>query len=235
MEKYGQLTILEEVNQDRRWKYKVQCDCGKIEIKRKDWVISGRAISCKSCASKRTAKKYPPPIRRTGFEGLSGTHFLHIKNGALRRNIVFNVSAEYLWKLFLVQGRKCALTGIPIYIINQRKNQNVDWSVNTASLDRIDNTKGYEEGNIWWVHKTINRLKNNYSLEELLYWSKLLLDKHGNPDLSVVNANKVTTKEQRLGSEEATNNLPTSAQQLNCFVCGQKHGNLPCPQITVIS
>ena len=53
----------------------------------------------------------------------------------------------------------------------------------------------------------------NLSLEELLYWSKLLLDKHGNPDPSVENANLVSTKEQRLGSAEATNNLPKSAQQ----------------------
>lgn len=60
-------------------------------------------------------------------------------------------------------------------------------------------------------------IKNNYSLEELLYWSRLLLAKHGNPDPSVVNANKVTTKEQRLDGEEATNNPSTSAQPLFKF------------------
>jgi hypothetical protein len=75
--------IWEEVNQNKRWMYKVQCDCGKVEIKRKDWVISGRTTSCKSCASKRTAKNYPPPTNRKGCQGLSGTHFLSIKNGAL--------------------------------------------------------------------------------------------------------------------------------------------------------
>jgi hypothetical protein len=29
----------------------------------------------------------------------------------------------------------------------------------TASLDRIDNSQGYINGNIQWVHKIINRIK----------------------------------------------------------------------------
>ena len=212
MNKYNQLTVLEEVKHNNRLMWKVQCDCGKVEIKRKDWVKSGRTTSCKSCASKRTAKQYPPPINRKGCSGLSGTHFLSIKNNALRRNIVFDLTPEFLWNLYEDQKRLCALTNLSIVLNNKIKNNNVDWSNITASLDRIDSSKGYTEDNVWWVHKTVNRLKNNYSLEELLYWSKLLLEKHGNPDPSVVNANKVTTKEQRLESEEATNNLSTSAQ-----------------------
>lgn len=213
MNKYNQLTVLEEVKHNNRIMYKVQCDCGKVEIKRKDWVRSGRTTSCKSCASKRTAKQYPPPINRKGCSGLSGTHFLSIKNGALRRNIPFDLTPEVLWKLYENQKGLCALTNVPIILVNKIKNQNVDWSIITASLDRIDNNKGYEIGNVWWVHKEVNRLKNNYSLEELLYWSKLLLEKHGNPDPSVVNEIEVTTKEQRLGIEDSTNNMPTSAQQ----------------------
>lgn len=212
MNKYNQLTVLEEVKHNNRLMWKVQCDCGKVEIKRKDWVASGRTTSCKSCASKRTAKSYPPPINRKGCSGLSGTHFLSIKNSALRRNLPFDLTPEFLWKLFEDQKGLCALTNVPIILINKIRHQNVDWSVITASLDRIDNNKGYTVDNVWWVHKEVNRLKNKYSLEELLYWSKLLLDKHGNPDPSVVNANKVATKEQRLDGEEATNNPSTSAQ-----------------------
>lgn len=211
--KFGQLTILGEINEDNRWKYKVQCDCGKVEVKRKDWVTSGRTTSCKSCASKRTAAKYPPPSRRTGCNGLSGTHFLSIKFGAQRRNLLFDLSPQFLWDLYEQQKGLCALTNVPITLTNKIKNNNVNWDIVTASLDRKNSSIGYTEENVWWVHKEINRLKNNYSLEELLYWSKLLLDKHGNPDPSVENANLVSTKEQRLGSAEATNNLPKSAQQ----------------------
>lgn len=217
MNRYNQLTVLEEVKHKNRLMYKVQCDCGKVEIKRKDWVKSGRTTSCKSCASKRTAKNYPPPINFKGIGGLSKTHFSYIKHCAKIRNIPFSLSIEFLWNLYIKQKGLCALTNIPITLEVAIKDCNVDWNIITASLDRIDSTKPYIESNVWWVHKRINRLKNNYSLEELLYWSKLLLEKHGNPDPSVVNEIKVTTTEQRLGIEDSTNNMPTSAQHPDSF------------------
>ena len=38
------------------------------------------------------------------------------------------------------------------------------WSnYQTASLDRIDPTKGYIEGNIQWVHKDVNRMKMDFT------------------------------------------------------------------------
>lgn len=211
MNRYNQLTVLEEVRHNNRLMFKVQCDCGKIDIKRKDWVISGRTTSCKSCASKRTAAKHPPPINRKGCSGLSGTHYLAIKFGASRRNIPFEVSPEFLWNLFEKQKGKCALTGVDIILINKIKNNNVDWNVVTASLDRKDSNKGYTEDNVQWVHKEINRLKNNYSLEELLYWSKLLQDYHGNPDPSGSGdiSEGATTRDR----DSRVSNIPTSAQR----------------------
>lgn len=217
--KYNQLTVLQEVVHKKRRMFEVQCDCGRVDVKRKDWVISGRTTSCKSCASKRTAKNYPPPVNRTGCEGLSGTHYLSIKHGAARRDIPFDLSPEFLWKLFVKQEGVCALTGVDLCLVPKIKKHNADWDVITASLDRKDSSLGYTEENVWWVHKTINRLKNNYSLEELLYWSKLLLDKHGYPDPSTLNTLKVGVKEQRLGGEDVTNNPPTSAQHPNECLC----------------
>ena len=213
MNKYNQLTVLEEVKHNNRLMFRVQCDCGKIEIKRKDWVKSGRTTSCKSCASKRTAMKYPPPINRKGCQGLSGTHFISIESGACKRNLAFEVSAEFLWNLFEQQKGKCALTGVDIVLVNKIKNNNVDWEAITASLDRKDSSKGYTEDNVQWVHKTINRLKNNYSLEELLHWSKLLLDYHGNPEPSLSsNALEGATTRNRVSRDS---NVPTSPQPLS--------------------
>ena len=122
MDKYNQLTVLEEVKQDKRLMYRVQCDCGNVSIKRKDWVLSGRTTSCKSCASKRTAAKYPPPINRKGCSGLSGTHYHAIKSGASRRNIPFTLSPEFLWNLYETQKGRCALTGIEIILVSKIKN-----------------------------------------------------------------------------------------------------------------
>jgi hypothetical protein len=38
-------------------------------------------------------------------------------------------------------------------------------SAHTASLDRIDSNKDYVEGNIQWVHKHLNLMKNILSQE----------------------------------------------------------------------
>lgn len=187
---FGDYTLYDNeivINSDRRKLLHVICKCGSIDFKQERYLVTGRSTSCKSCASKKTAKSFPPPIRRTGYGELSGTHFLSIKNNALKRNIEFSISAESLWKRFEKQEGKCALTGIPIILNRSLKKQNVNWDVITASVDRIDSQIGYLDGNIWWVHKEINRLKNNYSMDELLYWAKLLVNKHGNPEPSIPN------------------------------------------------
>lgn len=49
-------------------------------------------------------------------------------------------------------------------------------SKSNASLDRIDSLKGYAEGNVQWVHKTVDQMKWNLSQEELVKWCRLILD-----------------------------------------------------------
>ena len=46
----------------------------------------------------------------------------------------------------------------------------------TASLDRIDNTKGYTQDNVQWVHKDINRIKSDLSQEYFLTLCKTVVD-----------------------------------------------------------
>lgn len=197
---------------DGKRMFHVRCDCGREEYKKAAHLESGRTKSCKSCASKRTAKQYPPPINFKGIGGLSKTHFSAIKSGAERRGIPFNLDINYLWELYTNQYGNCALTSVPIILVSAIKDCNVNWDIITASLDRIDNSKGYEIGNVWWVHKEVNRLKNNYSLNELLFWSQKLLLTHGNPEPSLVKEMEVAKKVQRLTGEDSTNNPDTSAQ-----------------------
>lgn len=205
-------TVLGTIKHNNRLMYKVQCDCGKIELKRKDHVETGHSRMCKSCSSKETAKNYPPPNNNKYCGNFSGTHFNAIKHGALRRKLIFNVSQQYLWDLFLKQKGKCAISGIEIVLSTDLKKQNVNWDIITASVDRIDNSIGYVPGNVWWVHKEVNRLKNNLSMEKLLYWSKLIVATHGNPERSSVNEITVAENVQRLEGEDSTNNPSTNAQ-----------------------
>jgi hypothetical protein len=41
-----------------------------------------------------------------------------------------------------------------------------------VSVDRIDSLRGYVEGNVQWVHKKINIMKNVYSQEEFIILCK---------------------------------------------------------------
>jgi len=206
------LSLVEYKTVNKRSMWLMRCHCGTEELKRPDHVITGRVRMCKSCSAKETAKTTPPPIRRTGYAGLSGTHYSHIKASAKRRNIEFNVTEKQLWELYEAQNNKCALTGVPIVLVAEIQNNNPNWEVITASLDRKDSSIGYVIENLWWVHKEVNRLKNNYSLEELLFWSRLLLSKHGNPDPSHSGdtAEGATTRDR----VSRDSNIPTSAQQL---------------------
>jgi hypothetical protein len=80
-------------------------------------------------------------------------HFDYWKSQAKKREIPFTVTEEYLWELFLKQDKKCALTGVDLLISAVNRN------LNSGSLDRINSRIGYEEGNLQWVHKTINMMK----------------------------------------------------------------------------
>jgi hypothetical protein len=158
--KYGLLTVLEifqeEKNEDNRtnmWA-KCLCDCGKIKNIKAVNVKHKRTTSCgcdRSRYDKITGKK------NKGFKGcedIRSRTWSNIKTRAKKRNIEFSIDIQYGWELFVKQNKKCALSNIPIKF--GRCDHNVE---TTASLDRIDNKKGYIKGNVQWVHKAVNIMK----------------------------------------------------------------------------
>ena len=49
----------------------------------------------------------------------------------------------------------------------------------TASLDRIDSSKGYTIDNIQWLHKDINKMKWDFSQEKFLELCKKIVNNLG--------------------------------------------------------
>lgn len=47
----------------------------------------------------------------------------------------------------------------------------------TASLDRIDSSRGYVEGNVQWVHKDVNFMKQALSQERFVELCTLVAEK----------------------------------------------------------
>lgn len=174
-EKRGLLTIIKDsgkrsYNGHVLWETK--CECGNIKYLTKDNFLRNKSCGCKKTESQ--SKSLRQKLNRGGFGEIYATHWNGLIKNAKSRNLEFTISAEYAWNLFLSQNRKCFLTGIELMFAKKC------WSKETtASLDRIDSTKGYIEGNVQWVHKNINMMKQEYSVEKFLDWCKLVV-KHNN-------------------------------------------------------
>lgn len=89
-------------------------------------------------------------------------YFNALVTGAVQRDLEFLVSIEYLQTLLESQEFRCALSGVPISI------GPAVGSAKTASVDRIDSSKGYIVGNVQWVHKNINNSKWHFNQDSFL-------------------------------------------------------------------
>lgn len=145
----------------------VKCDCGYILSMPIHRLIDKKLYTeCSTCSRLRRNKlKKNNGCKSVG--DISGTLFLSFKYSAKARKIKFDITNKYIWNVFITQNGKCALSGLQINLSREVINGHPCFSKYTASLDRIDNNIGYIEGNIQWVHKDINYLRNRYSIEYL--------------------------------------------------------------------
>ncbi len=167
--------------------FKVKCSCGNIKIIRADLLESGKRKICKSCISRKIYKESIELGRKVGFithhigvGNLTKTAYSHFKRNATRRELIWDLDIDFLWELFLKQDKKCKLSGLDIHLTERRNNSNVDWKLMTASLDRIDSKKGYTKDNVQWLHKEINRLKNNYDQNYFIEMCKMIVNNNKN-------------------------------------------------------
>lgn len=94
------------------------------------------------------------------------------KNKSAKRGLEFTL--EYYDVLERVKGGKCEVTGIPF---DQRAKpyRGVDLPFR-ASLDRVDNTRGYHKDNIMVVCKLFNHAKYMWNTEDVLYMARKLVE-----------------------------------------------------------
>ena len=104
-----------------------------------------------------------------GIGNLSMSYWSQVNLNAKKRNIQVKITIEDVWTLFQKQKSLCNLSGMQI---------SLNLKDHTASLDRIDPSKEYIEGNIQWVHRDVNLMKNKFSQDYFLE----LCDKINNRD-----------------------------------------------------
>lgn len=153
-------------NKQRLWE--CRCDCGNTCYVLAYELNKGHRKSC-GCLHKLCGSN--SPLWR-GYGELSQKHFNGIKLSAKFRKLDFSITIEYLWNLFLKQNKKCALSGIELQFKKNHKN------MTTASLDRIDSSKGYIEGNVQWVHKDVNLMKQKFGQQLFLFYCETIAKYH---------------------------------------------------------
>lgn len=160
---YDMLTVMSQVEgRDRgQFLWLCRCSCGNEKVFRTG-VIKGGQQSCGCIIHRRKSQSH----NWKGRGELSAVRWNLIKNKAKKRGLEFSVSLDYLWGIYQKQGGLCALTGVPIDLGTFKDDYGM------ASLDRIDSTGGYTEGNVQWVHRTVNFMKQSLSDAELVQWCR---------------------------------------------------------------
>lgn len=159
----GMLEVLKESSRNRQGSitWLCKCDCGN-EKTYSSYHLTRKDNPVKSCGCYRKTFKGKNHPQWNGHEDISGNwwynHVLRERTQKARTRVPVTIDIKYAWELFVKQEKRCRLSGVPLVISGTNR-------YNTASIDRIDSSKGYEEGNIQWVHKDINFMKRTYSQE----------------------------------------------------------------------
>lgn len=157
---FGDLSVLDfsEVSRNGHYRYFVRCSCGTEKTVFGTHLLKGTTTHC-GCKTDRSSANFK------GHKKVGLTYFSSLIRGANggkgRKPVDFSLTLEYIGDLLEEQGYKCKLSGLTICAKN-----------NTASLDRIDSSLGYTEGNVQWLHKDINMMKRHYNQDYFIHLCK---------------------------------------------------------------
>ena len=172
--KFGKLTPIEELPNSDKFKNRVwvcRCDCGNIKNVSTNNLTMDHTKSC-GCSQYKKGKDV---YNYTGYEDISGKKWNSIKSGAIIRGLEFLITKEQVWEKYLEQNKKCYFT-----------KQDISFNEKTASVDRLDNSKGYNIDNISIVHKDINIMRNKYSIDYFIEMCNLVSN-----NIGLINQSKV--------------------------------------------
>lgn len=138
-----------------------KCECGLTKPVNGSHLRLGKSVSCRKCCERGFNKKK-----------ICSKIWYKVKRGASPRGILVDLGEELEAKEFLYnllyekQKCVCALSGLSIGIANTIDGDR--HGETTASLDRIDSSKGYTKDNVQWVHKWLNMMKCNLSEKQFI-------------------------------------------------------------------
>lgn len=189
-QRFGELLVLEKTNlrKNKHVIWRCSCSCGNNDYLVITDHLVRKSYPVRSCGCLSRIKREKIIISETltlqgqsgsnnshwmGYKGFPLSLFNNIKKRAItnsRRVVTFELTIEYLWDLFEIQNRKCALSGVALCMLPR--------SAANVSLDRIDSRLGYIEGNVQWVHKHVNIMKNSFPELYFVQFANLIARLH---------------------------------------------------------
>jgi len=159
------------------------CYCGKntiktlAEIKRRKKKGKTKFYCGRNCAGKHSIdhlKKYAGQFNHNLVASNRHDKYSdfrwYIKNvikNSKKRNQTYDVDLEYLYSLWNKQNGICPFTKQKIEL-RTHSYSSIENKPYQASLDRIDNTKGYIKGNVRFVSLIFNYSRNTFTDEQVL-------------------------------------------------------------------
>lgn len=116
---------------------------------------------CKKCRTKKQRKNYAKYKTTSPFK----CRATKLKAKCKHQKIKYNLNSDYLQSIWT---GKCPVFNRRIMF---NKHRNFEFH---AELDRINPKKGYTKGNVVWLSRKANRIKNNAKPKEVLALAKWL-------------------------------------------------------------
>jgi len=148
-------------NNAGKWCSRCSCCDAEQAYTRKDHAKQSELCDwqCKKCIANAKGFSENMPV------GNERRLYNKFRKSANTRGIKWDIDYKIFVECFT---GKCALSGWDI---------SMTYANGTASLDRIDSTKGYEVGNIQWVHVMVNMCKNKYPQDKFVEMCKAITNK----------------------------------------------------------
>lgn len=149
----------------------VVCEvCGVVFLKENRMITKTIERKGVNCCSRECSSIYVTDVARQ-----KSNPFNHYLINIRKRNArVFKdpsiVTADYLEQVWKKQSGLCAITGVPMTHSKQRQEK----SLFQASVDRIDNTKGYVEGNVHFTTLGANYMRNAFLIDEVVEFLRIV-------------------------------------------------------------
>ena len=137
------------------------CDCKNVFPRTLEYFYALRSGYCKQCERNRMKKSY----QNMDITKAMRRSLRRIKAKCIQKNIPFNLTSEYLEKLYKRQKGICFYSGSSMELCKREADTNRH---KIFSVDRIDPTGGYIKGNIVFCTWLINAMKLDSSKDNFL-------------------------------------------------------------------